>query len=216
MLDFMKKTIESVQGVKNCKIIEENGEISQIFVEADLQALSEVERTSEIKSIVRSVIGAVAIKHNVELDYRKIKVIEYKHDEVAESIINPRIRIVAAYQKRFPKPECVVQLHCFDQEFQGTTPLGDDVATCTFNAFCDAFNQIGLGTMKLKYIHTFTDISMKKVLLVKLEYYHTNGATDTLMGVTEVDEDLPLAVVKATLDAINRRILIKPSLPTRI
>ena len=43
-----------------------------------------------------------------------------------------------------------------------------------------------------------------------------NGATDTLMGVTEVDEDLPLAVVKATLDAINRRILIKPSLPTRI
>ena len=161
MLDFMKKTIESVQGVKNCKIIEENGEISQIFVEPTYR-LSEVDVLSEIKSIVRSVIGAVAIKHNVELDYRKIKVIEYKHDEVAESIINPRIRIVAAYQKRFPKPECVVQLHCFDQEFQGTAPLGDDVATCTFNAFCDAFNQIGLGTMKLKYIHTFTDISMKK------------------------------------------------------
>ena len=102
MASTVTETIQSVQYVKNCHVVEENGQIAQVFVEAELPEGDEDERTRTIKSVVRSIIGAVALNHDLQLDYRKIKVVEYKPAEESGLVIHPRIQIGAAFLRRFP------------------------------------------------------------------------------------------------------------------
>ena len=92
MASAIAQTIQSVQYVKKCHVMEESGHIAQVFVEAQLPAGTDEERTRSIKSIVRSIIGAVAMHHNVQLDYRKIKVVEYKPSDDSMLALHPRIK----------------------------------------------------------------------------------------------------------------------------
>ncbi len=211
MSNSIKETILSVNGVQGCKILEENGEITQIFVEAIFTSISDDAKTQEIKGIVRSIIGAISIHHNIELDYRKIKVIDYKPDIGQDIEVHPRIQIVAAYRKRFPKSQCVVELHCLRKDYIGTVPLEEDLGLSTFKAFLNAFQQMGFGTIKLVYLQVLNNsLAQEKVILVKLEY-RSDEESDILMGVAEAREDLSLAVVKATLNAVNRKIVFLSS-----
>lgn len=153
--------------------------------------------------------GAVAIKHNLDLDYRKVKIIEFKFDEESIDEVHPRIQIAAAYQRRLPRPEMVVELHCLDNTYVGTAPNTGNAAEDAFCAFCQAFCQMGFGSLQLVYLQILTnEFSQEKVVLVKVDYTRTDQVQDQLLGVAEIREDLPLAVVKAILSAVNRRIII--------
>ncbi len=205
----LQKTIESIEAVKSCKVMEDQGEISQIYVEAALKAKDDEARTQEIKSIVRSIIGAAAIHHDLDLDYRKIKVIEYKPSEDEKDQFHPRIQIVAAYIRRVPRPECVVELLCQGRTYQGSAPMGYNLAESTFHAFRETFHKMGFGYIELDYIQILqNDFAQERVVLLKLIYSGGSKNTDSLMGIAEIREDMPLAVVKACLDAVNRQIVI--------
>ncbi|NLJ73619.1 MAG: hypothetical protein GX331_01360 [Firmicutes bacterium] len=209
MYQTVLDTVRSVQHVKDCRIIEENGEIGQLFVEAYLTASDDEQRTQEIKGIIRSILGALAIKHNLDLDYRKVKVVEFKSDEESMEEVHPRIQIVAAYQRRLPRPEIVVELHCFNNTYVGTAPNTGDAAQDTFAAFNQAFQQMGFGNLQLIYLQILTnDLSQERIVLVKVNYTRSDQIQDELLGVAEIQEELPLAVVKAILSAVNRRIII--------
>ena len=58
MLESIRRTIESVESVSNCRIVENNSIIEQVFVESEIEAIDETDRTQKIKAIVRSIIGA--------------------------------------------------------------------------------------------------------------------------------------------------------------
>lgn len=201
-------TICAVQHVSECRVIEEQGEITQIFVEANLAAMDQSDPTQQIKSMVRSIVGALAIHHNLDLDYRKIKVIEYKK-EPPEPNMQPRIRIVAAYQRRFPKSEMVVELHCLGNTYIGVAPFKGDLLDNTFVACIDALQQMGCGDSKPVYIRELkNEFSHERAVLVKLTYQHPSGSEDHLMGIAEIKEEIPLAVVQAVLGAVNRRFVV--------
>ena len=206
-------TVRSVQHVRNCHVMEQNGEIAQIFVEADLPEGSEEERTRTIKSIVRSIIGAVALNHNLQLDYRKIKVVEYKlAGEDNGIVIHPRIQIGAAFMRRFPRQEMVVELYVLGRAGVGTWPCTDNAAQDAYFACINALAQLGYTGIDIVYLQILqNDFANEKIALLKLKYTPPQGSEETLLGVAEIQEDLPLAVVKAVLNAINRRI----GLPTR-
>ena len=97
-----------------------------------------------------------AIKHNIELDYRKIKVIEYKVKDSCTQDFRPRVCIVAAYQRRYPIRESVVELNCFNKVYTGTGLFNGDEGQSVFSAFADAISQIGLGTVSIVYMETLT------------------------------------------------------------
>ncbi len=210
-LQALQETLENIQSVKSCKVVENDGQISQIYVEAELKTGDEDSRTQEIKGIVRSIVGAAAIHHNLELDYRKIKVIEYKPNEEEDKQMHPRIQIVAAYQKRMPRRECVVELHCLNQTYCGTAPFGSSIPESVFHAFNSAFAKMNFGILELEYIQILhNDFAQEQVVLLKVQYKSALGEARRLVGVSEVREDLPLSVVKAALNAVNRLILIQP------
>ncbi len=210
MSTAIAETIRSVQHVRNCHVVEEQGEIAQIYVEAELQALDEEAQTREIKSIVRSILGAVAMQHNLQLDYRKIKVVQYKpHDELTG--MQPRIQIGAAYIRRVPRREVVVELHCLGQTGVGCHPNTGNTAHDAYYACINALAELGFTAFELIYLQILNnDFANEKIVLLKVKY-KTPISQDMLLGVAEIQEDLPLAVVKAVLSAINRRI----GLPTR-
>lgn len=212
MASAIAQTIQSVQYVKKCHVMEESGHIAQVFVEAQLPAGTDEERTRSIKSIVRSIIGAVAMHHNVQLDYRKIKVVEYKPSDESMLALHPRIQIGAAFARRAPQQETVVELHLLGRTVVGTWPSTDNPAQDTFYACTNALASLGFTGFELIYLEILhNDFANEKIVLLKVKYTHVHGQADLLLGVAEVKEDLPLAVVKAFLDAINRRI----GLPTR-
>lgn len=217
MFESIKDTIESVDSVENCRIVDKDGIIEQIYVESDIAAKDDNERTQKIKGIVRSIIGAVAIQHNLELDYRKIKVIEYKENTNQSQDFHPRVQIISAYQRRYPVPESVVELYCFDQKYIGTAPLSEqNMGKSIFTAFANAFAQTELGTVSLIYMETLArGFDRDRLVLMKVKYSSPQADVDELFGVAELQEDLPLAVVKAVLNAINRRITVSIELPTR-
>jgi len=211
MSSAITETIRAVQHVRDCHVVEEQGEVTQIFIEAELPSLNYEDRTREIKSIVRSIIGAVAINHNLQLDYRKIKIVEYKPDETSDASVVPRIQIGAAYMRRLPRREMVVELHCLGQKAVGCHPSTGNITHDAFYACIDALAQLGFTGFDLVYLQILNnDFANEKIVLLKVEYASTYGV-DHLLGVAQIDEDLPLAVVKAVLSAINRRI----GLPTR-
>lgn len=205
-------TICSVQHVSDCRVIEEHGEITQIFVEADMSSMSQDDATQQIKSMVRSIVGALAMHHGLELDYRKIKVIEYKADEPEseqEYDLHPRIQIIAAYQRRIPDPEVVVELLCRGKKCIGVAPCTDNLGKDTFSACVNALQQLGRGDMEPLYIQELrNEISNERVVLVKLKYEHPSGSHHHLVGVAEIREDFLLAIVKAVLSAVNRRFVV--------
>lgn len=212
MASSVAQTIRSVQHVKDCHVVEEQGEIAQIFVEAELPKGSEEERTRTIKSIVRSILGAVALHHDLQLDYRKIKVVEYKPDVESAPLVHPRIQIGAAYLRRFPRQEMVVELHHLGRTAVGTYPSTDNPAYDAFFACINALAELGCTGIELVYLQILhNDFANEKIILLKVKYESPVTGEDMLLGVAEIQEDLPLAVVKAVLSAINRRI----GLPTR-
>ncbi len=210
MSTSIRETIETINGVQRCKLIEEAGEVMQVFVESTLAGQTEDARTQEIKAMVRSIIGAVTIRHNIELDYRKIKVIEYKAETEDVTEVHPRIQIVAAYQRRFPKPESVVELYGMKANYVGIVPLKEDIGVSIFEAFGEAFSKMGFGTVKLIYHQVLNnDLAQEKIVLIKLEYVQKDeDEVAILLGVAEVQEDLAISVVKAALNAVNRRMVI--------
>ncbi len=212
MASTVTETIQSVQYVKNCHVVEENGQIAQVFVEAELPEGDEDERTRTIKSVVRSIIGAVALNHDLQLDYRKIKVVEYKPAEESGLVIHPRIQIGASFLRRFPRRETVVELHVLGRTAVGTWPSTDNPAQDAYYACVNALAGLGYTGFELVYLEILhNDFANEKIVLLKVKYATVPGGEETLLGVAEIQEDLPLAVVKAVLNAINRRI----GLPTR-
>ena len=95
----------------------------------------------------------------------------------------------------------------------GTWPSTDNPAQDTFYACTNALASLGFTGFELIYLEILhNDFANEKIVLLKVKYTHVHGQADLLLGVAEVKEDLPLAVVKAFLDAINRRIGLLPEL----
>lgn len=207
-------TICSVQHVSKCRVVEELGEITQVFVEADLSSIDQEEPTQQIKSMVRSIVGVLAIHHNLDLDYRKVKVIEYKPDETSATAepdfdLYPRIQIASVYQRRLPKLEMVVELYCLKRQVIGVAPCTGNLHQDTLSACLNALNQLGHGDLKPLFIQELkNEFNHERAVLVKLAYEHPNSGQEQLMGVAEIRDDLLLAIVKAVLSAVNRRFVV--------
>lgn len=68
-----EKTILSLPEVKGCRIFYDENGIDQIYVSASIPAQGSAGRLQYIKSLVRSVVGALALEYGWNVDYRKVK-----------------------------------------------------------------------------------------------------------------------------------------------
>lgn len=210
MWEEAEKSIAKLPGVHNCRITLDNGDIDQVVVSALINGRDEETRLQQIKSIVRSITGLLALEYDVKLDYRKVKVLELDssgqlRDPNSGSL--PRIKIVAVYTKFLNPPEIWVELDFNDEITVGRSILGRDRLESCFQAFKQAFEQLGLGQINLVFItEASVPLNRFSLVVVKLQYIDPYGETAELLGVVENKDDLLLSTVRASLDALNRRI----------
>ncbi|NPV80964.1 MAG: hypothetical protein HPY52_11945 [Firmicutes bacterium] len=264
MTGEIERSISAIPSVRSCKVVfNADKEIDQVFVWAGFEpGLDEKAKLRQIKSLVRSVVGTVALKHNHELDYRKVKILEYEEhgsgdsedsaastegpdflvnlgngactgedtasipgsgdatedmakneqgtpppDGIVMVKVRPRIKLVAAYIRYHTVPEVVVEFRYLGKDFSGKAPVEDKLDDSTFEAFKQAFEATGLGKVKLIHIAEVSlALSQPKVVLVKLLLTLPNNEKFELVGAAEEKGDRILSVVKACLDAINRKV----------
>ncbi len=249
MANDIERSIAAIPRVRSCKVVfDQEHEIEQIFVWADLQGeTSETAKLRQIKSLVRSVVGTVALKHDYDLDYRKVKILEYEPelagtspaaekagDEASEAFVEaveeelsgdsargsggtgdslkyrrevPRIQLVAAYARYLAIPEIVVELSFLGETVIGRAPVSDNVKTCAFNAFREAFEQLGMGRVRSLYVaEMLPSFGQPKTVISKVQLTLPNNERYELLGIVEEHGDTVLSVVKSSLDALNRKV----------
>ncbi len=207
MWDDAEKSIAKLPGVHSCRITLADGSIDQVVVSALITGRDEEARLQQIKSVVRSITGLLALEYDIKLDYRKVKVLELDGTGEPGSAQPNRIKIIAAYTKFLNPPEVWVELDFADEVTVGRSVLGRDKLESGFSAFKQAFDQLGLGQVTLLFItEASVPLNRYPLLVVKVAYTDPYGETTELLGVVENKDDLLLSTVRASLDALNRRV----------
>lgn len=211
-----EELICKVQGVYSAKVkIDDiDGDIVECHVLAD--------RSRNVKQLVRDIQSALMAKFHVDVDYKLISVAQVDN---IDSILNSKGDAPQPEETRLEPPRA--QLRSFMMGYEGsnikatvTLAVGEEsfVGEATGNgstggrfrtlaqAVINAVNYndtrgITLGILDVQKFNINNQVAYAVAI-----YFRYKGREDTLLGSAIIREDENMAVVKATLDAMNRRI----------
>lgn len=195
----LEKLILQLSGVLNANVVFRDGAVSDIHVLAD--------DSRSPKRIARDIQSAIAARYGAELDYKVISIAQIPAAEPC----GRRGRMI------FDEISCVrskehssvtVKLSDGEHLFTGTaTGLNDGLETnrTVCQATLEAVAHCIDGKVQLSAadVRTF-ELDGEKALAVCI-LSKREARTERLVGSTFLGDDAGVAVVKATLDALNRR-----------
>lgn len=195
--------LNQLPGVHNSRIIaDDEGNLAEIHI------LSDISRSP--KQIVRDVQSALLVSSNLQVDHKIISVAQIEGNYSDTQEFRLCIDSIQMYS-RHTTVEARVLLKRDDQIFEGTSTGGNSpqvrmriVAEATLKAvrqFC-----------KKEFLFVLSDVlpinlNNQKAITVSVLYFTEKGEV-YLIGSSFVNNDESEAVVKATLDAINRKLII--------
>ncbi|MFW6309169.1 MAG: hypothetical protein ACOC1S_04045 [bacterium] len=194
----LKEKICKLEGVISCKITyQQDNKIDEIHAIAN--------NGRSPKRIVRDLETLVLVECDQEIDHKKISIarISQKQRDNQEE----RIKIISIYREHNTK-NCVFRLKC------GSEKIEEKVAGSASDSLPFAVGR-GMINVLQKYIDFAANISLEnifrtgindEVLIVQLTLNNQYKSKERLLGSVFVENDLPLAVGKAILNALNRRI----------
>jgi hypothetical protein len=206
-----------IQGVFSAKVkLDESSDVVECHVLAD--------KSRNVKQLVRDVQSALMAKYNIDIDYKLISVaqIDNLDDILAASYDASGSSSAGVAETRR------VQLKSFLMGYEGSdikaavslsldgqTYLGEatgsgniagrgrTLAQAVVNAAILCYS--GKYTINVMDVQKFA-VNGQSAYAVAL-YYNSRSREDLLLGAALIKEDENLSVVKATLDALNRRLL---------
>ncbi len=192
--------IGKLPGVMSSSIVFSENEISEIHVLADMQRAP--------KQISRDIQSAIMAQYGVNIDYKVISIAQIPSEN------DPRLRCRLIFDEinltRSKERSCAtVSLSDGSSSFSGTATSVNDrlevnkmICQATLSAvanFIDADVLLSVADVK-----TF-DLSGEKAVAVCIAVKSKNKV-EHMVGSSFVGDDSGTAVVKATMDALNRRI----------
>jgi hypothetical protein len=206
VLDFkttnIEKTINSLNNVISCKVVvDDDGKITEVHVLAD--------DSRNPKQISRDIQSAVMAGFNMDLDHKKISVaqVDLQHDLVKNS--RPKIKSVSSSSEG-NKVEVIVELWDRGDVYESrafgyNTPriMQRLLAEATLNCINDI----------VKTDSRFVLEGIRKIRLVEEDIYVAGISLMApmheifLSGTSVVHSDEKRSVVKAVLDAVNRKVV---------
>jgi hypothetical protein len=198
----IRKAIEGIKSVESCGIVtDENDHIEEIHIVADYNRSA--------KQISRDIQSLMISRFSVDIDHRKISIAQLRDVDLEKSA-EFRLKLKTIEQSvSGSKSEVKVVLEKDDSEFEAMV-----------SGNCTKFNtQRILSTATLKAIEnflekddifTFEDVKVVNVadsdIAVVSVVIMESGQEKRLFGCSQIKRDLNEAVVRATLDAINRKV----------
>ncbi len=201
-----EEIIKKINGVISVKIIaSDEGRIKEIHV------LASNKRSP--KQIVRDIESAILARFGAEIDHKKISIAQI-HDEMEEGYpLQYRLRLKSVdFKSSGPTAEARVDLVYGDgQEFQGvargaasTSNRYRLVAAAALFAVEEFLN--GVCSFAVEDVLPIT-LAKREVIVAGVSMI-TNTDEEILVGASLVKRDYSDAVVKATLNALNRKLTI--------
>lgn len=195
--------ISKLLGVINANVVFSGDEIVEVHVLADT--------TRTPKQIVRDVQSLLMVKFNKEVDHRIVSVAQINYG--ARPNINSSARYVieaVTVGKKRDHTEIEVALSMDDRNYIGKhTALKDNVdiirgiAQATVSAVAAASESIqSFSVLDVRFI----DIAGERMAIVCVSLTSLNSVTCRFSGTAFSVNDDDMAIVKATLNAINRRV----------
>lgn len=195
--------IMKLPGVINSNVVFNDGEIVEIHV------LSDTSRSP--KQIVRDIQSLFMAQFNREIDHKVVSVaqIEYEVKPTGKPTSRFIIEAVTVAKKK-DKTEIEVSLSFEEKLFVGKyTALKDNydiyrgIALATLNAIILASDSVQtFSVLDVK----FTDIAGSRTAIVCISLTNSTNAANRFLGAAFSFGDDDIAVVKATLNALNRKI----------
>jgi len=197
----MEMYINKVPGVLSSRIVVENGEITEIHVLAD--------STRNAKQIARDVQSVIMAQFGIDIDYKVVSVAQI--DVGAKPPSEYRI-VFSSYSfvNSGLTSEARVILTRGDEVFEGfaegpntTMNKYKIIANATLDAVSKLIPKNHL--FLLEDVDIF-NIAKSRIVVVGVTHV-TNSQEELLTGSSLIRKDEGESVVKATLDAINRRVM---------
>lgn len=197
-IEIIEKTIEKLDSVVSCKIISEDNNFEEIHI------VSKGSRSA--KQLVRDIQSVLIATYNVQVDHKKISIAEIQDDCLKKTAGRLKIMSVA-HDNKGQKATVKVSLDNHKDIFENSKT---GINTCrnidrmlvdvTLETVEDACGYEE--TFILEDVKT-VNISTDKVVIVVITCIN-DGFEQRLSGSCIIKSDYKEAVVKATLDALNR------------
>lgn len=194
--------IDKLPGVMSSSIVFSGENISEIHVLADTSRAP--------KQIVRDVQSAIIAQYGVTVDHKLISVAQIP----SENELKMRSRLIFEeinVSKNKERTSATVTLSSGEASFAGTAFAMNDqleinkmICRATLNAVENFVDEsIHLSVSDAKQFSLGGETAIAVCVAVR-----SNGKVDRLLGGAFAGSDLETAVVRATLDALNRRIAV--------
>lgn len=197
-LEF-EELINKIEGVVNSKIVISDGDITEIHILANT--------LKSPKQIVRDIESILLASHNYRIDRNKISIAQIRTED--KRAFN-RIKFSGVIMKTMDTTiECAVKLTHDEQEYEVSqigikTALNKRkiVAGATIKAVEKILGQAYLFDLQDVMLNSSNDVEFVSVLVNMV----ISGRQEIMVGSAVVKNDINESIVKATLDAVNRRI----------
>ncbi|MEA3408233.1 MAG: hypothetical protein U9R48_09175 [Chloroflexota bacterium] len=201
--DHLKREMERIKGVLSASVVRDpDGGIAEIHMEAS--------PSRHPKQIVRDTESLLYTRFGIDLDYRKISLVQLEEPTATEG----RLQFVSA--SLLSQEESVeVALRSGDRLYKGMAIL-PSAGTSEDKSVAAAAATATLSAMQ-KVIGTIVPLQLDSVFLVPADEDRvcltivsasSSQGRERLTGTAIIQDNILEAASKATLDAINRRLVI--------
>ncbi len=197
MFEDLNQKINKLEGIISCKITGDN-DIDEVHIIAD--------KKRNPKRIVRDVETIILVNQDKDIDHKKISIAQFEHDDEKHDI--DRLEIISIFKEN-NNPVCHYRLKINDNIFEGTSDDYPDEPLMykAANGMAKMLEKYIKLPGKLRVENVFKTGLRDDIIVVQITLYNEHGMEERLLGATYVNQDLPLAVGKGVLKALNRKII---------
>lgn len=202
--DNLKRDIERIKGVFSASVVRDHeGDIAEIHMEAS--------PSRHPKQIVRDTESLLHTRFGIALDYRKISLVQLE----APADVRGRLRLVSASLLPGDKGGVRVVLGNGGDVYKGTarvladgTSHDEPLAAAAAEATLDAMQQIVREIVPLHLDGVFVVAVNEDRVCLTVVSAHSSQGQERLTGTAIIKDNMLEAASRATLDAVNRRLVI--------
>jgi hypothetical protein len=193
----LEREINGLESVASAKVLSTGSEIDEIHVVAP--------RDRAPKKVVRDIESLLLVRFGIRIDHRCISVVQLENFQTAHP---PNLRPLISSVKQ-ENNHVQVDLAVGDRLFVGRAELlsGQDQAAASARAVIHAIEQLLQTPGVLAVLKTQSvEMDQYRAILVLVRWIFAEQQ-EMLLGASLVHGDIPETAARATLDAVNRRLV---------
>jgi len=199
-----EQVIQQVKGVSSVRVILGKEGIDEAHIVSDGTRLP--------KQLVRDIESAMLVQLGINLDHKKISVVQFAGREPIPASLPARLRLNSIkLTTEGRSAEAMVSiaagLNCFSGTATGLNTAKNKLRLVVIATLEAVHAYRGLTKFSLEDVQK-SMVGSREVLLVAISLL-TDRGEDGLLGIAFVNGDERESVAKATLDAINRRLALR-------